>query len=377
VTNRRGMICAAGSSFGRESAVSRRNGFPFNQSTSRPSAFPVWGIPVRRGCLNRRVLLVGVAVTLLFGGCAGRTPRVYRVGVLVGAAAMTAIVDDFKARMTELGYVEGKNIVYDVRESNGSPTEEKRIAGKFVADKVDLVFAFPGKPAGVVKFAAQGTKIPIVFANALIEGTDLVDTVLSPGGNITGVRFPNPDLTLKTLESLLELTPRAKRILVLHDPGYSTNPIVLAALRSAALSSNVTLQEVRVPSLPDTQAVLQGLEKSGNATMDAILLLADAIPQSSEAVSSVLKFADEHRVPVVGGAPTLVRNGAVLTATTDQREQGRLAAYLADRILKGTPAGTIPIMTTQPYLFINYKKAQELGLTVPQGLLKQATEIIH
>jgi putative ABC transport system substrate-binding protein len=326
---------------------------------------------------NGWAILVWIAVIVLLSGCA-ETPKVYRVGILVGADTMSSAVDAFKARMTELGYVEGKNIAYDVQKSNADPAEEKRISGKFATDKVDLVFAFPGQTARSVKAALQGTNIPIVFANAVIEGTDLVDSVRSPGGNVTGVRIPGTEETLKSFESLLEFTPRFERIMAIYDPNYPTTPSALEVLRPAALSSNVTLQEVHVTRVQDTQAVLQGLEKSGEATMDAIMLLPDTIPRSSEATGLIIKFADAHRVPVAGGPVDVVQNGgAVLSVTSDLVETGGLAASLADKILKGTPAGTIPVVSPQPRLYINYTKAQELGLTVPQGLLKQATKIIR
>jgi putative ABC transport system substrate-binding protein len=326
---------------------------------------------------NGWAILVGIVVIMLLSGCA-KTPKVYRVGILGGADTMSAVVDAFKARMTELGYVEGKNIAYDVQKSNADPAEEKRISGKFATDKVDLVFAFPGQTARSVKVALQGTNIPIVFAIAVLEGTDLVDSVRSPGGNITGVRNPGTEETLKSFESLLEFTPRFERIMVIYDPNYPTTPSALGALRPAALSSNVTLQEVHVTRIQDTQAVLQGLEESGDATMDAIMLLQDTIPRSSEATGLIVKFADARRVPVAGGPYALVRNGGVvLSVASDLVETGGLAASLADKILKGTPAGTIPVVSPQPRLYINYTKAQELGLTVPQGLLKQATEIIR
>lgn len=322
-------------------------------------------------------LLVGLVVSiLLLSGCA-KTPKVYRVGILVGADTLGALVDAFQAEMTELGYVEDKNIIYDVQRSNADPAEEQRIADQFVSDKVDLVFAFPGQTARAVKVAAQGTNIPIVFANAVIEGTDLIESVRSPGGNITGVRVSGPELALKSLESLLELTPQAEQIMLIYDPNYSTTPFALEVLHPAASSSNVMFQEVHITRVQDTQAVLQGLDKSGDIHMDAIMLLQDTIPRSSEASGLILKFADAHRVPVVGGPVALVRNGAVLSAATDILEQGKLAASLADKIFKGTPAGTIPVMSPGPRLYINYAKAQELGLTVPEGLLKQATEIIR
>ena len=327
---------------------------------------------------NKWSILFGGAVMIaLWSGCAGEVPKRYRVGMLIGADTLNPLATAIKAEMTELGYVEGTNIVYDTQSSNSDPAEEQRIAGKFVTDKVDLVFAVPGQTARIVKSAAQGTNIPIVFANAILEGTDLVDSVRSPGGNITGVRVPGPELALKSFESLLELTPPIKRIMVIYDPNYATNPMTLAVLRPAALSSHVTLQEVYVVHVQDTQTVLHGLEQSGDADMDAIFLLADTMSRSSEASDLILKFGDAHRIPVAGGPAALVRNGVLLSAAADIQSQGKLAASLADRILKGIPAGTLPVMTPGPSLYINYAKAQKLGITVPEGLLRQAVEIIR
>ncbi len=324
------------------------------------------------------LLVVGVMViSLLWSACAAPTPRVYRVGILVGAETMIDAVDAFKIGMTDLGYIEGKNITYDVQISNADREEEKRIAGQFVSDQVDLVFAFPGQTARSVKLAAQGTDIPVVFASAVLEGADLVDSVDNPGGNITGVRTPGPEMVLKSFESLLEFTPRFERIMVICDPNYPTIPPILEILRTAALSSNVTLQEVYITNVENTQSILQELETSGNANMDAILLLQDTIPRSLEVAGLILDFADARLAPVAGGPEALVQKGAVLSVITNIFDQGKLAAPLADKILRGTPAGTIPVVSPQPQLIINFKKAQELGLTVPQGLLKQATEIIR
>jgi putative tryptophan/tyrosine transport system substrate-binding protein len=328
-----------------------------------------------RNCCD---ILTGImVVVVLLGGCTGETPKKHRVGILIGADTLNNLADAIKTEMTKLGYIEGTNIVYDVQSSNSDSAKEQRIATTFVADKVDLVFAFPGQTALAMKTAAQETNIPIVFANAILEGTNLVDSVRSPGGNITGVRVPGPELALKSFESLLEITPPIKKIMIIYDPNYATNPATLAVLRPAALSSQTTLQEVQVVHVQDTQSVLQELEKSGEADMDAIILLADSIPRSSDASGFVLQFADAHRVPVAGGPSALVRKGVLLSATTDIPSQGKLAASLADKIFKGTPAGTIPVMTPGPSLFINFSKAQELGLTLPEGLLKQAVEIIR
>ncbi len=309
-------------------------------------------------------------------GCS-KTPKKFKIGILVGTQHMAGLVDGFKRRMAELGYVEGKNVSYDVMGSNADRAEERKIAEKFVADKVDLVFVFPGQPALAVKTAAKGTKIPIVFANAIVGGTELVDSIRDPGANITGVRIPSPELSLKSLEALLELKPGTRRVMILHDPAYPTDGPILDELRRAAIVSGVTLQEVSIADTSKTRSILEGLERTGKATMDAIIFLPDSITRSAEASGEVLSFADRHRVPLIGGTPVMVQGGVALTAAADEVEPGVLAAGLADKILRGVPAGSIPVVTTKTRMIINYRKARELGLDPSESLLKQASEIIR
>ena len=313
----------------------------------------------------------------LVTGCV-KAPPVYRIGILIGADTMSGMVESFEGRMTEMGYVAGRNISYDTQKSNADPAGDKRIAARFAAEKVDLVFAFPGPTVGAVKAELQGTRIPIVFANSIVEGTGLVDSVRSPGGTITGVRNPGTELTLKSFESVVQLVPRPARIMVIYDPSYPTTPAALERLRAEAASLHAALQEVPVTRVQDTRAVLAGLEESGDARMSAILLLQDSIPRSTETVEVILQFADAHRVPIAGGPEALVRSGGiVLSVAADAAEMGGLAASLADQVLKGTPAGTISVVSPQPHLYINYRKAVALGLAVPDGLLKQAVEVIR
>jgi putative tryptophan/tyrosine transport system substrate-binding protein len=329
---------------------------------------------------SKRFVLVAAAALAALAACPGgcaKAAKNYRIGVLVGTASMSGLYDGFKRKMAELGYAEGKNVAYDAESSNADRAEERRIAEKFIADKVDLVFVFPGQPVMAVKTAAKGTKIPIVFANAIVGGTDLVDSVRSPGGNITGVRVPSPELSLKSLESLLELKPTTRRVMILYDPGYPTDGPILESLRAAAAASGVALREVPVADPSKIAAVLAGLEKDGDADMDAVIFLPDTITRSTEASKEVLAFADRHRVPLIGGTPAMAEGGITLTAAADPVEPGELAAVLADKILEGAPAGSIPVVTTKTYLVVNYKKARELGLSPPEGLLKQAGKIIR
>lgn len=319
---------------------------------------------------------LALAAAFLPAGCA-KAPKTYRVGILIGTDSMGGISDGFKKRMTELGYAEGKGISYDIRASNANRAEELKIAQEFVASGVDLVFAFPGQTALTVKKAAEGTKIPIVFANAIIGGTDLIDSVRNPGGNVTGVRIPNPELTVKSFDFLIEIAPATRRIMIIYDPGYVTDGPILDALRSAAAANGVAVRETEVPDAGKIVAVLNGLEKAGKADMDAVLFLPDTVPRSAEAGKAVIDFANRHRVPLIGGTRAMVTEGVLLTTTSDQGEHGALAANLANRIFKGAAAGSLPVLTTKTDLVVNYRKAKELGLDPPESLLKQASEIVR
>jgi putative tryptophan/tyrosine transport system substrate-binding protein len=327
---------------------------------------------------NRWTILVGVVVvTLLLSGCGTQTPKVYRVGIVCGVDSMIPIADGFKAKMTELGYAEGQNIVYDVQKLNADPAGEQRTAKKFVADKVDLIFAFPDGPALAAKAATQGTNIPVVFANTIIEASNVVNSVREPGGNMTGVRYPGPDQLVKSQEIFVQLLPKAKRMWIAYDPNYSVIPPMLEIWRPVILASGVTLVEVHITSVADIQADLEAREKSGDIGIDAIALHSDLITRSPEGFEVITQFANKHKLPIVGGSRSLVQKGSLYGFTTDHLEQGRLAANLSDKILKGARAGTLPVLTPESRLVLNYKRAQELGLTVPEGLLKQAAEVIR
>jgi putative ABC transport system substrate-binding protein len=324
------------------------------------------------------VTLVFIVVSSLFvSGCGAEKPQVYRVGVLSGLDFFADTTAGFKAGMTELGYVEGENIVYDVQQANVDPVAYEQILKQFVADKVDLIFVFPTEAAAIAKVATQDTNIPVVFAHAILEGNDLVESVRQPGENITGVRFPGADLSVKRLELLHKLVPQAKRVWVAYLPVYPSVPGTLEALRQAASSIGITLVEAPVSSVADIQVDLQARSAAADMGLDAILLIVEPIAVSSDGFALISEFAAEHKVPICGALVSESEQSAVFSYIPDNGEVGELAAPLADKIFKGTSAGTIPVVSPENHLQVNYKVALELGLNVDEGLLSQADEIIR
>ena len=327
-------------------------------------------------------ILVGVIIlSLLLSGCGGTAAasKVYHVGVLSGLDAFAPAVDGLKGKLTELGYTEGKNIVYDVQKTNVDMDAYKKITQKFVADKADLIFVFPTEAAMEAKAATQGTNIPVVFDLAFtdVTGVDLINSVREPGGNITGVRFPSADIASKRLELLLEMVPTAKRIWVPYLKGYPNVPGQLDAIRSMAQKAGITLTEFAATSPQDLQAELDKRAAAGDIGMDAILLIAEPLSITPDFFSVLGKFGYDHKVPI-GGAPMIVGDyGTIFGLLPNAKSAGVQAATIVDKVLKGTRAGTIPVATSESDLQINVKAAQAMGVTVPDGLLKMANKIIR
>lgn len=327
---------------------------------------------------HRLTMLAGVVLfTLLLSGCNAKKTKVFHVGIISGADFFLSVVDGFKTKMTELGYVQGENIVYDVIKLNIDPAGEQQAAKKFVNDSVDLIFSVPTEATVAAQAATQGTNIPVVFAYAGLEESNIVKSVRAPGGNVTGVRFPGPDITVKRFEILLELVPGIKRVWIGYDKNYPNTLPSLKVLRPLAVSKGVTLVEVPASTIEQLEADLAMRAKSANLNLDAIILMPDTFNHSPAGWTVIKNFAAKHRVPIGGSFLYTVEQGAIFGNANNLFKVGELAAPLADKIFKGTPAGEIPVVTPEQDLWLNNKVAQELGLTIPEGWLSMATKIIR
>jgi len=324
-----------------------------------------------------RLLVIVVVVGLLLSGCGKPEPKVYRVGVLSGLGFIADITDGFKEGMAELGYIEGENITYDVQTTEFDMAIYQSILKKFVDDKVDLILVFPTEASIEAKTTTQGTDIPVIFTFALIEGMGLVDSVREPGGNLTGVRYPGPDIAVKRFEILREIVPDAKRIWIPYQKGYPIVEPQLAALRPVAEAAGVTLIEFPAENAAELEAELSARAQQADVGMDAIMFLAEPLTVTPDTFAVIGRFADEQKIPVGGALMVVEGHETIFGVNVLSYDTGKQAAPLADKIFKGTEAGTIPVVSAENFIQINYKAAQALGLTVPESVLNQANEIIR
>jgi putative ABC transport system substrate-binding protein len=302
--------------------------------------------------------------------------KVYRVGILSGLDFFSQITDGFKEKMTELGYVEGRNIAYDLQKAP-APVGNENILRKFVNDKVDLIFVFPTEATFEAKTATKGTKIPVVFGTALIEMPGIIESMRHPGGNITGVQYGGNDVAVKRLELLHEICPQRKRVWVPYLKGYPTVPPNLEALLSASKPLNVTLLPAPFASVDELKADLRSRDASGKIGMDAILEIVEPLPVLPGAREAINAFGRKYKLPIAGAAIAEEDYGPILGFRPVNKEMGVLAAPLVDKIFKGVQPGMIPVVTPEGILELNYRVIRMLGLTVSEGLMSRAATIIH
>ena len=334
---------------------------------------------------NAKFLISALVAILSLGlfltGCTDeKENKVFRVGVLSGAPFFATTVDGFKSKLTEQGYIEGKNIVYDIYTiSTNDAQATKEVLNKLVADKVDLIFTFPTGSVIAAKAATHNSGIPIVFTGAILEGNDLVESARKPGANITGVQAPTPEMSVKRLEILLRMAPHLKNILLLHNPNYTPSVAALAALRATAGPVlGVKLLVKSITSVDELKIALQAIVDTNKVKeLDGMLVMPEVVVQSPTGWELTTAFANQHNILIGGSLPHTADRGALFSFFPDNIETGEMAALLASNIFSGVPAGTIPVFTAESRLRINYKLALERGLTLDEGLLLQAKDIIR
>ncbi|HEX3043129.1 MAG TPA: ABC transporter substrate-binding protein, partial [Bacillota bacterium] len=245
---------------------------------------------------------------------------------------------------------------------------------QFLADKVDLIFVFPTEASMEVKQATRGTDIPIVFSVANIEETGLIDSIREPGGNITGVRYPGPDLAVKRFEVMREMVPKAKRYWVPYQKDYPIVNSQLNVLKPAAAAAGVTVIEAPVSNTAELKEALEAQLQTGG--MDVIFFVSEPLTVTADNFAVIGKFAALHKIPM-GGAIMDVGRYSMFGINIDLIKTGEQAAAIADKILKGTKAGTIPVVSSENYMVIDYQTAQKFGIKVSESLLNQANKIIR
>ena len=326
--------------------------------------------------MNRRdTVLVLIALGLVpIGALAQRHPStIPRIGYLSSETAsdMANRLEALRAGLRDLGYVEGRNIVIEVRRAGGNYDRLPDLAAELVRLKVDLLVA-EGIKAGLAAKRAT-TTIPIVLpgtADPVEAGA--VGSIARPGGNLTGSTAFGTELAVKRLELLKEAVPRISKVAILSNPANPNSGPTLEALEAAAKSLKMGLQKIDVRAPTEFDSAFEVMAKS---RLSAVLVLSDTMFVSN--VKAIALLAAAKRLPLAGRVE-FADAGGLIGYGVNSPDMYRRSAAIVDKILKGAKPADLPIeRATNFELVVNRKAGKALGITIPPALLVRADRVIE
>jgi putative tryptophan/tyrosine transport system substrate-binding protein len=321
---------------------------------------------------RRRFLLTSLTGALAARAVgAQQVGKVWRIGYLGGRDS--PVHDEFRAKLRELGYIEGQSILVEYRWYEGRADKAREQAVELVRLGLDVLVATGPPGCEAARDATASRRIPVVMAGVVDPvGSGFVASLARPGGHITGVSWDvDPELmSAKLLQLLRELVPRAIRLAALWNPDNKGNEQYVRALEKTGRTVGLQVQPIEVRRAADFRSAFKG------RTEDALVVLADplTVPNSKEIVDLVVGT----RLPAIYTLGLFVVHGGLASYGVNAAEQfGRTAVYV-DRILKGARPGDLPVeQPTKFELLINLKTAKALGLTIPTSLLARADQVLE
>jgi putative tryptophan/tyrosine transport system substrate-binding protein len=316
------------------------------------------------------VCLLTVALLATVSLAEAQQPKkVPRIGFL---SAAPSIDSAFVEGLRDLGYVDGKNIVVELRSAQGKLDRLPELAAELVSLKMDIIVT-QGTPAAQAVTKLTST-IPIVMATSGDPvGAGLVASLARPGGNVTGLSLLNDAVVPKQLELLKEAVPTISSLAWMASPAILPEMMRFKELQTVGPSLGVMVQLVEI----------RGPESFENAFAAAVRdrVHAAMIPPNSSYIpyrQQIVSLAAKHRLPVAYGFRDFPEAGGFMSYGVNVADLFRRAATYVDKILKGTKPADLPVEQPMKFeLVINLKAANQIGLTIPPNVLARADKVIR
>ena len=320
----------------------------------------------------------------LIGGVAAAWPLAARaqqpampvIGFLGSTSAEMSAksLEAFRKGLRETGYVEGRNVAIEFRWTGGREDRIPELAADLIRRQV-AVIAAPVSTAGALAAKAATSSIPIVFGTASDPvALGLVASLNRPGGNATGVKTLNVELTAKRLGLLHELAPQATRFVALVAPNAALTDAIIKDVNASVPTLGVPVEILYAGNSDrDIEAAFANLSQSPGA---ALLVTVDAFFFTRRAF--IVTLAARHALPTVYFTREFADAGGLISYGTSFDNVYELIGIYTGRILKGEKPADLPVAQATKFdLVINLVTARALGLEVPPTLLALANEVIE
>jgi putative ABC transport system substrate-binding protein len=326
----------------------------------------------------KRVLGFAFAAALVLGegiDARAQTPKkTARIG-FVGQAKGTNLTEPsviaFRQRLRDLGWIEGENLVVEWRFAEGAEERVRDFISDLVARKVDVLVATGGNP---VRIARKATRtIPIVMtehANPVGEG--LIASLARPGGNITGMTSVRRELDGKRMELFKEVIPKLSHVGVLWQATRTTFAVDIAHVEPIAKRFGIALQSLGARNIEEIDQIFQSVPKG--QTAGVLVVQSQLINSNKERIAEI---AAKNRVPTIYPDRRYAFAGGFMSYGANTEEVYAQAAEVVIKILKGASPAELPV--EQPNKFewvINLKTAQQIGIKIPEDVLRWANVVI-
>jgi putative ABC transport system substrate-binding protein len=278
----------------------------------------------------------------------------------------------FLSAMRELGWIEGKNVVFEGRYADNRLERLPALAEELVRLNVNVIVSI-GTLAPLAAKRATST-IPIVMAAAGDPlGSGLIASLAQPGGNVTGMSLMAPDLGGKRLELLKELLPRLARVAVLWN---AANPYSANVFKETEVAGRVLGVQVQSLGVRNPEDLDGAFEAARQQHPDALVSVED--PFTGTYRKRITDFAIAARLPSLYGIREDVNAGGLVSYGANLAELYRRAAGYVDKILKGAKPADLPVQQPTTFeLVVNLKTARLLAIEIPPTLLARADEVIE
>ena len=320
------------------------------------------------------LLMAGAFVAWPRGLQAQQPDKVYKIGLLTAGsdAAVRSLQGILRDGLRELGWIEGKNLIFEARYAEDDLDRLPGLAAELVSLDVDSIVTV-GTLAPIAAKRATST-IPIVMAfSGDPVGSGLVASLAHPGGNVTGLSSMAPDLGGKRLELVKDLLPEAHRVAVLWNAANPYSALVFKETERAARTLEIELQSLEVQAPADFDGALDAATRQHT---DALITVED--PLTIDHRSKIAEFAIDKRLPTIAGFKMFADAGGLISYGPNPGEFMKESVGYVAKILKGAKPSDLPVeQPTRFELVINLKTAKTLGLTIPPSLLGRADEVIQ
>ena len=298
--------------------------------------------------------------------------KMYRVGFLLGATgeSVASLFHALQDRLRELGYIEGRNVVFVQRYADGRMERLPDLAAELVRLRVDVIVTGTNLHVAAVRHATETIPSVTVFAADPV-GAGFVASLARPGGNVTGLTADaSPDLWGKYLSLLTEVVPRLSRVGVL---GQVASQVGFAELKAASQNLGVALD---VADLQRPEDIDRAFATMISQRVEALLVVVG--PLTYLLREEIADAALEHKLPAMTNASQFAQAGLLMSYGPNLEDLYRQAATYVDKILHGASPADLPVeQPTKFELVLNLKTAKALGLTFPQALLATADQVIE